>query len=144
MALGQPRAMVPDDIPRLSALPLHEREGITFSPAAEGSVSTRLCKAQRKRDPLVLRIITSEIDQLYVLQSNSKFPLNTFVRFNRSIIAVVVYFQQQHSNICILLKQVKTPRLLRLVTLMCVYIQTQKTVLISHSTLPLVTLQQCA
>lgn len=40
MALGQPRAMVPDDIPRLSALPLHEREGITFSPAAEGSVST--------------------------------------------------------------------------------------------------------
>ncbi|XP_065326800.1 histone-lysine N-methyltransferase 2B-like isoform X2 [Pelmatolapia mariae] len=35
VALGQPRAMVPDDIPRLSALPLHEREGITFSPAAE-------------------------------------------------------------------------------------------------------------
>lgn len=37
VALGQPRAMVPDDIPRLSALPLHEREGITFSPAAEGT-----------------------------------------------------------------------------------------------------------
>ncbi|XP_076005868.1 histone-lysine N-methyltransferase 2B isoform X2 [Genypterus blacodes] len=35
VALGQPRAMVPDDIPRLSALPLHEREGISFSPAAE-------------------------------------------------------------------------------------------------------------
>ncbi|XP_077405714.1 histone-lysine N-methyltransferase 2B isoform X2 [Vanacampus margaritifer] len=35
VALGQPRAMVPDDIPRLSALPLHEREGITFSPAIE-------------------------------------------------------------------------------------------------------------
>ncbi|KAM9340231.1 histone-lysine N-methyltransferase 2B [Symphorus nematophorus] len=35
VALGQPRAMVPDDIPRLSALPLHEREGITFSPSAE-------------------------------------------------------------------------------------------------------------
>ncbi|KAL6099648.1 kmt2b [Pungitius sinensis] len=35
VALGQPRATVPDDIPRLSALPLHEREGITFSPAAE-------------------------------------------------------------------------------------------------------------
>ncbi|KAK5611023.1 hypothetical protein CRENBAI_023077 [Crenichthys baileyi] len=35
VALGQPRALVPDDIPRLSALPLHEREGITFSPAAE-------------------------------------------------------------------------------------------------------------
>lgn len=37
VALGQPRAMVPDDIPRLSALPLHEREGITSSPAEEGT-----------------------------------------------------------------------------------------------------------
>ncbi|XP_029591735.1 uncharacterized protein LOC115176084 isoform X4 [Salmo trutta] len=36
VALGQPRAMVPDDIPRLSALPLNEREGITTSPAVEG------------------------------------------------------------------------------------------------------------
>uniref|UniRef100_A0A671S9P9 [histone H3]-lysine(4) N-methyltransferase n=1 Tax=Sinocyclocheilus anshuiensis TaxID=1608454 RepID=A0A671S9P9_9TELE len=35
VALGQPRAMVTDDIPRLSALPLHEREGITASPAEE-------------------------------------------------------------------------------------------------------------
>ncbi|XP_035285794.1 histone-lysine N-methyltransferase 2A-like isoform X1 [Anguilla anguilla] len=35
VALGQPRAMVPDDIPRLSALPLHERAGITPSPALE-------------------------------------------------------------------------------------------------------------
>ncbi|XP_078478549.1 histone-lysine N-methyltransferase 2B-like, partial [Lampetra planeri] len=35
VALGQPRALVPDDIPRLSALPLHEREGITFSPTVE-------------------------------------------------------------------------------------------------------------
>ncbi|XP_035385066.1 histone-lysine N-methyltransferase 2B [Electrophorus electricus] len=35
VALGQPRAMVPDDIPRLSALPLHEREGITPSPDTE-------------------------------------------------------------------------------------------------------------
>ncbi|XP_041665951.1 histone-lysine N-methyltransferase 2B isoform X2 [Cheilinus undulatus] len=35
VALGQPRALVPDDIPRLSALPLHEREGITFSPVTE-------------------------------------------------------------------------------------------------------------
>ncbi|XP_041758803.1 histone-lysine N-methyltransferase 2A isoform X1 [Coregonus clupeaformis] len=35
VALGQPRAMVPDNIPRLSALPLHEREGITTSPAVE-------------------------------------------------------------------------------------------------------------
>ncbi|KAJ0055082.1 hypothetical protein NL108_009016 [Boleophthalmus pectinirostris] len=38
VALGQPRAMVPDDIPRLSALPLHEREGISFSPTTEGAV----------------------------------------------------------------------------------------------------------
>lgn len=37
VALGQPRAMVPDDIPRLSALPLHEREGISFPPTVEGS-----------------------------------------------------------------------------------------------------------
>ncbi|KAM9724421.1 histone-lysine N-methyltransferase 2B isoform 1-T1 [Menidia menidia] len=29
VVLGQPRAMVPDDIPRLSALPLHERSGIS-------------------------------------------------------------------------------------------------------------------
>ncbi|KAJ0003412.1 hypothetical protein NQD34_008510, partial [Periophthalmus magnuspinnatus] len=35
VALGQPRAMVPDDIPRLSALPLHEREGISFTPTTE-------------------------------------------------------------------------------------------------------------
>ncbi|XP_076865573.1 histone-lysine N-methyltransferase 2B-like isoform X2 [Brachyhypopomus gauderio] len=35
VALGQPRAVVPDDIPRLSALPLHEREGITPSPDTE-------------------------------------------------------------------------------------------------------------
>ncbi|TSO05402.1 Histone-lysine N-methyltransferase 2B [Bagarius yarrelli] len=35
VALGQPRAMVPEDIPRLSALPLHEREGIAPSQDAE-------------------------------------------------------------------------------------------------------------
>ena len=35
VALGQPRAMVPDDIPRLSALPLHEREGIALLPVAK-------------------------------------------------------------------------------------------------------------
>ncbi|XP_023648005.2 histone-lysine N-methyltransferase 2A isoform X2 [Paramormyrops kingsleyae] len=36
VVLGQPRAMVPDDVPRLSALPLHERETIPSSPAAQG------------------------------------------------------------------------------------------------------------
>ncbi|XP_049322759.1 histone-lysine N-methyltransferase 2B isoform X6 [Astyanax mexicanus] len=33
VVLGQPRAIIPDDIPRLSALPLHERSGISPSPA---------------------------------------------------------------------------------------------------------------
>ncbi|EMP29869.1 Histone-lysine N-methyltransferase MLL4 [Chelonia mydas] len=36
VALGQSRAMVPEDMPRLSALPLREREEIAASPAAEG------------------------------------------------------------------------------------------------------------
>ncbi|XP_048117913.1 histone-lysine N-methyltransferase 2A [Alosa alosa] len=36
VALGQPRAMIPDDIPRLSALPLHERSGISPSLMAQG------------------------------------------------------------------------------------------------------------
>ncbi|XP_024122895.1 histone-lysine N-methyltransferase 2A isoform X2 [Oryzias melastigma] len=35
VVLGQPRALVPDDIPRLSALPLHERSGISPSPIAK-------------------------------------------------------------------------------------------------------------
>nr|XP_057940590.1 histone-lysine N-methyltransferase 2A isoform X2 [Doryrhamphus excisus] len=34
VVLGQPRALVPDDIPRLSALPLHERTGISPSAVA--------------------------------------------------------------------------------------------------------------
>uniref|UniRef100_A0AAY4ETM8 [histone H3]-lysine(4) N-methyltransferase n=1 Tax=Denticeps clupeoides TaxID=299321 RepID=A0AAY4ETM8_9TELE len=36
VVLGQPRATVPDDVPRLSALPLHERTGISPSPTAPG------------------------------------------------------------------------------------------------------------
>ncbi|KAJ3597705.1 hypothetical protein NHX12_001222 [Muraenolepis orangiensis] len=35
VVLGQPRALVPDDIPRLSALPLHERTGISLSGIAK-------------------------------------------------------------------------------------------------------------
>ncbi|KAF7657242.1 hypothetical protein LDENG_00029890 [Lucifuga dentata] len=35
VVLGQPRALVPDDIPRLSALPLHERSGISPSAIAK-------------------------------------------------------------------------------------------------------------
>uniref|UniRef100_A0A8C2WEJ5 [histone H3]-lysine(4) N-methyltransferase n=1 Tax=Cyclopterus lumpus TaxID=8103 RepID=A0A8C2WEJ5_CYCLU len=37
VVLGQPRALVPDDIPRLSALPLHERTGISPSAIPKGS-----------------------------------------------------------------------------------------------------------
>uniref|UniRef100_A0A672M2J6 [histone H3]-lysine(4) N-methyltransferase n=1 Tax=Sinocyclocheilus grahami TaxID=75366 RepID=A0A672M2J6_SINGR len=40
VVLGQPRAMVPDDIPRLSALPLHERSDISPSPAEKVCVLT--------------------------------------------------------------------------------------------------------
>lgn len=38
VALGQPRATVPDDIPRLSALPLHERSGISPSLMTQGKL----------------------------------------------------------------------------------------------------------
>ncbi|XP_028978530.2 histone-lysine N-methyltransferase 2A isoform X2 [Esox lucius] len=56
VALGQPRAMVPDDIPRLSALPLHEREGITplqdvediADPSDQELESTQEHKTRRK------------------------------------------------------------------------------------------------
>ncbi|CAL8261178.1 unnamed protein product [Boreogadus saida] len=39
VVLGQPRALVPDDIPRLSALPLHERTGISPSDIAKDAGS---------------------------------------------------------------------------------------------------------
>ncbi|XP_066494513.1 histone-lysine N-methyltransferase 2B [Tiliqua scincoides] len=39
VALGQSRAMVPEDVPRLSALPLREREEITASPTVEETSS---------------------------------------------------------------------------------------------------------
>ncbi|XP_072317578.1 histone-lysine N-methyltransferase 2A [Eucyclogobius newberryi] len=39
VVLGQPRALVPDDIPRLSALPLHERTGISPSTDAKDNGS---------------------------------------------------------------------------------------------------------
>lgn len=42
VVLGQPRALVQDDIPRLSALPLHERTGISPSEVAKGSVNKTL------------------------------------------------------------------------------------------------------
>ncbi|KAF4100669.1 histone-lysine N-methyltransferase 2B isoform X3 [Onychostoma macrolepis] len=51
VALGQPRAMVPDDIPRLSALPLHEREGITASPAEEDVASHSEAESEESVEP---------------------------------------------------------------------------------------------
>uniref|UniRef100_A0A673IMN8 [histone H3]-lysine(4) N-methyltransferase n=1 Tax=Sinocyclocheilus rhinocerous TaxID=307959 RepID=A0A673IMN8_9TELE len=51
VALGQPRAMVPDDIPRLSALPLHEREGIIASPAEEDVASHSEAESEESVEP---------------------------------------------------------------------------------------------
>lgn len=42
VVLGQPRALVPDDIPRLSALPLHERSGISPSDVAKGQCTLEM------------------------------------------------------------------------------------------------------
>uniref|UniRef100_A0AAQ5Y529 [histone H3]-lysine(4) N-methyltransferase n=1 Tax=Amphiprion ocellaris TaxID=80972 RepID=A0AAQ5Y529_AMPOC len=42
VVLGQPRALVPDDIPRLSALPLHERSGISPTAVTKESDSPGL------------------------------------------------------------------------------------------------------
>ncbi|XP_028819501.1 uncharacterized protein kmt2ba isoform X2 [Denticeps clupeoides] len=57
VALGQPRALVPDDIPRLSALPLHEREGISQSPAEEdeGEVSDPESLSSQNLQPVRVR-----------------------------------------------------------------------------------------
>ncbi|MGH0182731.1 UNVERIFIED_CONTAM: hypothetical protein FKN15_010334 [Acipenser sinensis] len=51
VVLGQPRAMVPDDVPRLSALPLHERDGIAASPRAEETASASEPDAAPPPDP---------------------------------------------------------------------------------------------
>ncbi|CAM4697069.1 histone-lysine N-methyltransferase 2B [Caretta caretta] len=49
VALGQSRAMVPEDMPRLSALPLREREEIAASPAAEETSSASESEGGRAR-----------------------------------------------------------------------------------------------
>uniref|UniRef100_A0A087XLY9 [histone H3]-lysine(4) N-methyltransferase n=1 Tax=Poecilia formosa TaxID=48698 RepID=A0A087XLY9_POEFO len=53
VVLGQPRAMVADDIPRLSALPLHERSGISPSAITKESDSPSLSdpKAIKSKKP---------------------------------------------------------------------------------------------
>ncbi|XP_063168426.1 histone-lysine N-methyltransferase 2B isoform X1 [Candoia aspera] len=50
VALGQSRAMVPEDVPRLSALPLREREEIAASPTVEetSSASENECGHQKQ------------------------------------------------------------------------------------------------
>ncbi|XP_029768980.1 LOW QUALITY PROTEIN: histone-lysine N-methyltransferase 2B [Terrapene carolina triunguis] len=49
VALGQSRAMVPEDVPRLSALPLREREEIAASPVAEETSSASESEGGRAR-----------------------------------------------------------------------------------------------
>ncbi|XP_070806226.1 histone-lysine N-methyltransferase 2B isoform X2 [Pituophis catenifer annectens] len=53
VALGQSRAMVPEDVPRLSALPLREREEIAGSPTIEetSSASENECGQQKQVKP---------------------------------------------------------------------------------------------
>uniref|UniRef100_A0A8C6XU44 [histone H3]-lysine(4) N-methyltransferase n=1 Tax=Naja naja TaxID=35670 RepID=A0A8C6XU44_NAJNA len=53
VALGQSRAMVPEDVPRLSALPLREREEIAASPTIEetSSASENECGQQKQAKP---------------------------------------------------------------------------------------------
>lgn len=62
VVLGQPRALVQDDIPRLSALPLHERTGISPSEVAKGNVNQSLymfmgvCLKKNQNIPLALLV----------------------------------------------------------------------------------------
>uniref|UniRef100_A0A8D0DL36 [histone H3]-lysine(4) N-methyltransferase n=2 Tax=Salvator merianae TaxID=96440 RepID=A0A8D0DL36_SALMN len=49
VALGQSRAMVPEDVPRLSALPLREREEIAASPTVEETSSASESEANHQK-----------------------------------------------------------------------------------------------
>uniref|UniRef100_H3DM94 Lysine (K)-specific methyltransferase 2Bb n=1 Tax=Tetraodon nigroviridis TaxID=99883 RepID=H3DM94_TETNG len=51
VVLGQPRALVQDDIPRLSALPLHERTGISPSEVAKGNVNQNVGSPSESDSP---------------------------------------------------------------------------------------------
>ncbi|XP_051261446.1 histone-lysine N-methyltransferase 2B isoform X1 [Dicentrarchus labrax] len=55
VVLGQPRALVPDDIPRLSALPLHERTGISPSDVAKDVGSPSESDSPGLSDPKVTK-----------------------------------------------------------------------------------------
>uniref|UniRef100_UPI0037E98B96 histone-lysine N-methyltransferase 2B isoform X2 n=1 Tax=Semicossyphus pulcher TaxID=241346 RepID=UPI0037E98B96 len=56
VVLGQPRALVPDDIPRLSALPLHERTGISPSDVTKDIGSPSESDSPGLSDPKVTKV----------------------------------------------------------------------------------------
>ncbi|XP_028985687.1 histone-lysine N-methyltransferase 2A isoform X2 [Betta splendens] len=56
VVLGQPRALVPDDIPRLSALPLHERTGISPSEVTKDVGSPSESDSPGLSDPKVTKV----------------------------------------------------------------------------------------
>ncbi|XP_028280646.1 histone-lysine N-methyltransferase 2A isoform X2 [Parambassis ranga] len=56
VVLGQPRAMVPDDIPRLSALPLHERSGISPTAVTKDVGSPSESDSPGLSDPKVAKV----------------------------------------------------------------------------------------
>ncbi|TMS10742.1 Histone-lysine N-methyltransferase 2B [Larimichthys crocea] len=56
VVLGQPRALVPDDIPRLSALPLHERTGISPSDITKDVGSPSESDSPGLSDPKVTKV----------------------------------------------------------------------------------------
>ncbi|XP_059194436.1 histone-lysine N-methyltransferase 2B isoform X2 [Centropristis striata] len=56
VVLGQPRALVPDDIPRLSALPLHERTGISPSAIPKDIGSPSESDSPGLSDPKVTKV----------------------------------------------------------------------------------------
>ncbi|XP_040899737.1 histone-lysine N-methyltransferase 2A isoform X2 [Toxotes jaculatrix] len=56
VVLGQPRALVPDDIPRLSALPLHERSGISPSAVTKDVGSPSESDSPGLSDPKVPKV----------------------------------------------------------------------------------------
>ncbi|XP_044063575.1 histone-lysine N-methyltransferase 2A isoform X1 [Siniperca chuatsi] len=56
VVLGQPRALVPDDIPRLSALPLHERTGISPSDITKDIGSPSESDSPGLSDPKVTKV----------------------------------------------------------------------------------------
>lgn len=67
VVLGQPRALVPDDIPRLSALPLHERSGISPSDVAKGQSKLDLVCGMEGFMNVILAMV---ISRQFFLRSN--------------------------------------------------------------------------